>query len=63
MGSEMCIRDSQSGTKFRIKGQGIEKDGHSGDQYVEVLVEVPEELTEEEHQAMEGFAIATGMRH
>ena len=54
---------TQSGTKFRIKGQGIEKDGQAGDQYVEVLVEVPEELTEEEHQAMEGFATATGMRH
>ncbi len=54
---------TQSGTKFRIKGHGIEKDDHIGDQYVEVLIKVPEELTEEEHQAMEGFATATGMRH
>ena len=54
---------TQSGTKFRISGQGIRKDGHTGDQYIEVLVEVPEELTEEEHRAMEEFATATGMRH
>ena len=54
---------TQSGTKFRISGQGIRKDGHTGDQYIEVLVKVPEELTEEEHRAMEEFATATGMRH
>ena len=53
---------TQSGTKFRIKDQGVEKDGVLGDQYVEVLVQVPEELTEEEQQAMEEFATARGMR-
>jgi molecular chaperone DnaJ len=36
---------TQSGTKFRIPGQGIEKAGRRGDQYVEVKVEVPDELT------------------
>ena len=54
---------TQSGTKFRIQGQGIGKDGRVGDQFVKVLVEVPEELTDEELQAMQGFASATGMRH
>ena len=54
---------TQSGTKFRIQGQGIEKDGRVGDQFVKVLVEVPEELTDEELQAMQGCASATGMRH
>ena len=53
---------TQSGTKFRIKDHGVEKDGVLGDQYVEVLVQVPEELTEEEQQAMEEFATARGMR-
>ncbi|HCK90713.1 MAG TPA: molecular chaperone DnaJ [Gemmatimonadetes bacterium] len=53
---------TQSGTKFRIRDQGIEKDGVLGDQFVEVLVQVPEELTEEEQQAMEEFATARGMR-
>ena len=53
---------TQSGTKFRIKDHGVEKDGVLGDQYVEVLVQVSEELTEEEQQAMEEFATARGMR-
>ena len=38
---------TQSGTRFRISGQGIEKAGRRGDQYVQVKVEVPE-LSEEE---------------
>ncbi len=54
---------TQSGTKFRIRGQGIQKNGRSGDQYVEVRVEVPETMTEEEQKAMEEFAEAAGLRH
>src|SRR5690606_23493248 len=33
---------TQSGTRFRIPGQGIEKAGRRGDQYVQVKVTVPE---------------------
>jgi len=54
---------TQSGTKFRVRGQGIEKGGRRGDQLVEVKVEVPEELSEEQQKAMEEFAAASGMRH
>ena len=54
---------TQSGTKFRIRGQGIEKGGRVGDQYVEVMVEVPEKLSEEEQRAMEEFATTTGLKH
>jgi molecular chaperone DnaJ len=54
---------TQSGTKFRIKGQGIEKDGRVGDQFVEVVVQVPEELTDAERKAMEEFADASGLKH
>ena len=56
-------KGTQSGTKFRIRGQGIEKGERVGNQYVEVLVEVPKELTEEERTAMEEFADASGLKH
>ena len=54
---------TQSGTKFRIRGQGVEKGGRVGDQYVEVMVDIPEELTEEQQQAMEVFASSSGLKH
>jgi molecular chaperone DnaJ len=54
---------TQTGTKFRIRGQGITKGSKSGDQYVEVRVEVPESMSEEELKAMEEFAEAAGLRH
>jgi len=54
---------TQSGTKFRIRGQGIAKGDRVGDQYVEVVVSVPEELSSEELQAMEEFAEASGLKH
>ena len=54
---------TQTGTKFRIRGQGIEKGGRMGDQYVEVKVEVPEKLSEEEQKLLEQFAAASGMKH
>ncbi len=56
-------KGTQSGTKFRIRGQGVQKDGRVGDQYVEVVVRVPEELSESERQAMEEFAEASGLKH
>jgi molecular chaperone DnaJ len=54
---------TQSGTRFRIRGQGIERPDRVGDQYVEVKVEVPDKLSEAELKAMEEFAQATGMKH
>ena len=56
-------KGTQSGTKFRVRGQGIRKGDRVGDQYVEVVVRVPEELTETERQAMEEFAEASGLKH
>jgi molecular chaperone DnaJ len=56
-------KGTQAGTKFRIRGQGIEKEDRVGDQYVEVVVEVPDELSEEERAAMETFAEASGLKH
>lgn len=54
---------TQSGTRFRIPGQGIEKAGQRGDQYVQVKIEVPDELTEEQKKALEEFADKTGLKH
>ncbi|HSG49148.1 MAG TPA: molecular chaperone DnaJ [Longimicrobiales bacterium] len=54
---------TQSGTRFRIRGQGVEKGERVGDQYVEVKVVIPEELSEEERQAMERFAETAGLKH
>jgi len=54
---------TQNGTKFRIKGQGVEKGGRRGDQYVRVEVSIPEELTDEQRKQFEDFASAAGLRH
>src|SRR5712691_4693608 len=39
---------TQHGQKFRIPGQGIEKNGRRGDQYVAVHVEILDHLTEDQ---------------
>ena len=65
-GSKVVLKipqGTQTGTKFRIKGQGVQKGDRKGDQFVEVKVAVPDKLTDEEQRAMEEFAQATGMRH
>jgi molecular chaperone DnaJ len=54
---------TQSGTKFRLKGRGVEADGSKGDQYVEVLVEIPRNLSEKQKKLMEEFAKEGGLRH
>jgi molecular chaperone DnaJ len=54
---------TQSGTKFRIRGQGVRKGDRVGDQFVEVNVTVPDKLTDEEQKAMEEFAAAAGLKH
>jgi len=54
---------TQSGTRFRIRGQGVTKEGSTGDQIVEVKVSVPEQLSEEEREAMKQFAEASGLRY
>ena len=42
---------TQPGKKFRIRGQGIEKQGQKGDQIVAVNVKIPEKLTSEQERA------------
>jgi molecular chaperone DnaJ len=53
---------TQHGQKFRIAGQGIERNGRRGDQYVEVRVEIPGELTPEQAAAAQAFAEKAGLK-
>jgi molecular chaperone DnaJ len=52
---------TQPGRKFRIKGQGIEKGGRTGDQLVEVSVALPEKLSAEAEEALKAFADKAGI--
>ena len=54
---------TQSGTRFRISGQGVEKSGRRGDQYVQVKVDVPATLTPEQERLMKEFADAAELRY
>jgi molecular chaperone DnaJ len=54
---------TQPGRKFRIKGQGLEKNGRRGDQLVGVQLMVPNELTREQQDLMKKFAESAGMTY
>jgi molecular chaperone DnaJ len=51
------------GRKFRIRGQGVEKNGTRGDQLVEVTVTMPEQLTAEQQELFRKFAQASGLKY
>ena len=53
---------TQPGTRFRIPGQGIEKSGRRGDQYVQVKVEVPEQLEGDQEKLFREFATNAGLK-
>ena len=54
---------TQTGTKFRIRGQGVHRKGRRGDQIVEVEVTVPAKLSEEARKRLQEFAEASGLRY
>ena len=54
---------TQPGRRFRIKGQGLEKNGRRGDQLVGIQVVVPDELTPEQQELMKRFAESAGLRY
>ena len=65
-GTKVAIRippGTASGKRFRVRGQGIEKDGGRGDLIVQIEVAVPEKLTPEQEEAMKAFAEAGGMKY
>jgi molecular chaperone DnaJ len=64
-GKKVTIRipsGTPSGKRFRVPGQGIEKEGTRGDLIVVVDVTVPEKLTEEQEKAMREFAEASNLK-
>ncbi|MBM4193518.1 MAG: J domain-containing protein [Gemmatimonadetes bacterium] len=52
-----------SGKRFRVREQGIAKDGKHGDLLVEIAVTVPEKLTGEQERLMKSFAQSVGMEY
>lgn len=54
---------TQPGRQFRIKGQGIERNGQRGDQFVEIAVEVPDKMSAEERKMFEQYADKAGLKH
>lgn len=54
---------TQPGRRFRIRGQGVERNGQRGDQLVEVQVKVPEQLTPEQEALMKQFADTAGLKY
>src|SRR5262249_15657885 len=65
-GKKIAIRippGTANGKRFRVRDQGIAKDGQKGDLIVQVDVQVPEKLTEEQEKAMKDFAEAGGLKY
>jgi molecular chaperone DnaJ len=65
-GKKVVIRipaGTASGKRFRVRGQGIHKGPQSGDLIVEVKIEAPEKLSEEQERIMKEFAAAGGMKY
>ena len=54
---------TQSGSRFRIRGQGVQKGGRTGDQIVRVEVRVPEQLDAEEEGLLKDFARAAELKY
>jgi molecular chaperone DnaJ len=52
-----------SGKRFRVRGQGIQKGEKKGDLIVEVSIQVPEKLSEEQERMMREFAESGGLKY
>jgi molecular chaperone DnaJ len=65
-GKKVAIKIPQgtaSGKRFRVRGQGIHKGNENGDLIVEVKIEAPEKLSEEQERIMREFAEAGGLKY
>jgi molecular chaperone DnaJ len=65
-GKKVTIRippGTPSGKRFRVRGQGIEKDGTRGDMIIEAAITVPEHLTPEQEEMMRQFAEAGKLKY
>jgi molecular chaperone DnaJ len=54
---------TQPGTRFRIRGQGVEKNGRRGDQFVRVQVRVPEQVDAKTADLMRDFARESELKY
>jgi len=64
-GTRVALRipgGTPSGKRFRVRGQGIEKEGKRGDLLVDVQITVPEKLNDEQEKLMREFAEAGGLK-
>ena len=64
-GTRVALRipgGTPSGKRFRVRGQGIEKEGKRGDLLVDVQITVPDKLSEEQEKLMREFAEAGGLK-
>jgi molecular chaperone DnaJ len=52
-----------SSKRFRVRGQGIQKGDKKGDLIVEVAIQVPQKLSEEQERMMKEFAESGGMKY
>ena len=65
-GKKVAIRippGTPSGKRFRVRGQGIEKGDKKGDLIVEVSIQVPDKLSEEQERMMKEFAASGGLKY
>ena len=65
-GKKVAIRipaGTPSGKRFRVRGQGIQKGEKTGDLIVEVSIQVPDKLSEEQERMMKEFAASGGMKY
>ena len=65
-GSKVVLRippGTQPGRKLRIKGQGVERNGRRGDQFVEIQVDIPKDLTPEQEKLLREFASAADLKY
>jgi molecular chaperone DnaJ len=65
-GSKVVLRippGTQPGRKLRIRGQGVERNGRRGDQYVEIQVDIPKDLSPEQEKLLKDFAEAAGLKY
>lgn len=54
---------TQPGRKLRVRGQGIERNGRRGDQFVEIDVKLPDKLTPEQERLLKEFAEVSNLKY
>ncbi|MHC4480770.1 MAG: molecular chaperone DnaJ [Planctomycetota bacterium] len=54
---------TQPGRKFRIKGQGIERNKRRGDQFVEIAVTIPGKMNAKQEAKLKEFADEVGLQY